>query len=89
MQKFRSSGLASVDKRAVEKNNGPISSAPKKQGPKAPPSAFQTFQGGIIAGAIAYVLYNFATTVDAGFASKPVSAVYTVCFSLTMIFTGW
>jgi hypothetical protein len=52
--------------------------APRKA-PKGPPSAFQTFQGGVIAGAIAYVLYIFATTVDAGFASRPVSTVYTVC----------
>ena len=85
MQKFRSSGLASLNEGAAGgKKDGPIS-APKKQGAKAPPSAFQTLQGGIIAGAIAYVLYNFATAVDAGFASKPVSAVYTVCLSLLFL----
>lgn len=76
--KFRSSGLESVSD-APKKE--PLS-IPKQQssgaGAASPPSVIQTLLGAVIAGAIALVLYNFATYVEAGFAAKPVSPVYTI-----------
>ncbi|MCO5568724.1 hypothetical protein L7F22_022423 [Adiantum nelumboides] len=55
---------------------------------KPPLTAWQTFQGAVIAGTIAFFLYKFATFVDAGFAKKTVSNVYTVVLLMVLDMVG-
>lgn len=73
--RFRSSGLQNV-KESVAKE--PVLTTKPEATTVSRPSAFQTFQGALTAGAIALVLYKFTTLVESGFASKPVSPVYTI-----------
>ncbi|KAI5073145.1 hypothetical protein GOP47_0011158 [Adiantum capillus-veneris] len=74
--KVRSTGLENINE--APKNASVVIEKTEKTMAKAPLTAWQTFQGAVIAGAIAFVLYRFATYVEAGFALKPVSNVYTI-----------
>lgn len=74
--KVRSTGLENINE--ASKKAPVLADKAETTAVKAPLSAWQTFQGAVIAGAIAYVLYKFSSYVDAGFAAKPVSNVYTV-----------
>eukprot|EP00850_Spirogloea_muscicola_P011937 SM000076S21758 [mRNA] locus=s76:108244:109311:+ [translate_table: standard] len=43
-----------------------------------PPTVLNTLGGALVAGGIGFVLWNFTTTVENGFAEKAVSSAYTV-----------
>lgn len=73
--KFRSSGLEIVKEASKE---GPVSTLNTDDKANSSPSAFQTLQGAVLAGVLALGLYKFATSVEAGFALKAVSPVYTI-----------
>ncbi|KAH7433763.1 hypothetical protein KP509_07G085000 [Ceratopteris richardii] len=76
--KLRSSGITNVNDAARKAAILGEKTAAADVKPATPPTAWQAFQGAVIAGGIAFILYKFTTYVEAGFASKPVSSVYTV-----------
>ncbi|GLJ31082.1 hypothetical protein SUGI_0622120 [Cryptomeria japonica] len=80
--RFRSSGVEDVRKeaklealKALEKANS-LAKELKPNGP--PPSAVQALVGAIMAGAIAYVLYNFTIIVESSLDKQFVSSNYLI-----------
>ncbi|GLJ26482.1 hypothetical protein SUGI_0511490 [Cryptomeria japonica] len=81
-KRFRSSGVEDVRKeaklealKALEKANS-LAEELKPNGP--PPSAVQALVGAIMAGAIAYVLYNFTIAVESSLDKQFVSSNYSI-----------
>ena len=52
---------------------------------KGPPSALQTLLGGISAGVIALILYNFTTTIESALNRQTISDNFSVCFSSSFL----
>ncbi|KAL3686103.1 hypothetical protein R1sor_004125 [Riccia sorocarpa] len=78
-RKFRSSGVEtskSMKENATRSAVAKLTQAPEV--PVASPSPVQTFLGGVVAGAIALLLYQATTSVEGSFVGKPVSVNYSI-----------
>lgn len=52
---------------------------------KGPPSPVQALLGGITAGVIALILYQFTTTIEAALNRQTISDNFSVCLSLLSV----